>query len=329
MEKHNYFPNVIGQENVKKILTFFIDGYKANSIMPTIMLTAPRGCGKTWIAQALAKNLTGKAGGKPKKLITFNCSQLKNLSQFMNDIIIPHVNEQDCTVFFDEASELPKDVAMALLTILNPNPENMNSFAYEEFVVNFNFRRQSFIFATTEGQSIFHALMDRMERVDLQDYKLEELGAILMCGLEGYEVDDDALMQVSTVLRGNARAGQKMATKMRSYMDANSITHFTLNDWKGMSNALGILPLGLLNKELELLQLLQRKKATRLMELTAVLQLSRGAIQRDYELYLMKQHLIEINPEGRSLTSKGHDYLKKLGIKPAGKKKAAKKKAKK
>lgn len=233
----------------------------------------------------------------------------------MNDIIIPHVNEQDCTVFFDEASELPKDVAMALLTILNPNPENRNQFAYEEFIVDFDFRRQSFIFATTEGQSIFHALMDRMERVDLQDYKLEELGKILMCGLEGYNVDADALLELSTVLRGNARAGQKMATKMKSYMDANGLTHFKLSHWKEMCNALGILPLGLLNKELELLQLLARKKATRLMELTAVLQLSRGAIQRDYELYLMKQHLIEISPEGRSLTSKGHDYLKHMGFK--------------
>ena len=311
--KTNYFPNVIGQENVKKILTFFIDGHKANGIMPNIMLTAPRGCGKTWIAQALAKNLM--QDGKPKKLITFNCSQLKNLSQFMNDIIIPHVNEQDCTVFFDEASELPKDVAMALLTILNPNPDNMNEFAYEEFVVNFNFRRQSFIFATTEGQSIFHALMDRMERVDLQDYKLEELGEILMCGLKDYRVQADALAAVASTLRGNARAAQKMATKMRSYMDARHINNFTLKNWKEMTSALGILPLGLLNKELELMQLLARKKATRLMELTAVLQLSRGAIQRDYELYLMKQHLIEINPEGRSLTSKGHDYLKSMGFK--------------
>ena len=129
------FPNVIGQERVKKQLGFFFKGYMANGRMPHFMFTAPRGCGKTWIAQALAKNLM--TDGKPKKLITFNCSQLKNLSQFMNDIIIPHVNEQDCTVFFDEASELPRDVSMALLTITNPNPDNMTQFAYEDFLVNF------------------------------------------------------------------------------------------------------------------------------------------------------------------------------------------------
>ena len=118
MEKPNYFPNVIGQEDAKSVLTFYIEGFKANGVMPNIMLTAPRGCGKTWIAQALARCLVPHGEVKPKKLVTFNCSQLKNLSQFMNEIIIPHVNGQDCTVFFDEASELPKDVAMALLTIL-------------------------------------------------------------------------------------------------------------------------------------------------------------------------------------------------------------------
>ena len=79
-----------------------------------------------------------------------------------------------------------------------------------------------------------------------------------------------------------------------------------------MSKRLGIKPLGLLTKELELLHILKRKKSTRLMELTAILQLSRGAIQRDYELYLMKQGLIEIGPDGRSLTTKGHEYLKAL-----------------
>jgi Holliday junction resolvasome RuvABC ATP-dependent DNA helicase subunit len=323
METTDYFPSVIGQEKAKNTLSFFIDGYKANSVLPHIMITAPRGCGKTWIAQALAKSLTPAGEAKPKKLITFNCSQLKNLSQFMNEIVIPHINEQDCTVFFDEASELPRDVSMALLTITNPNPDNMTQFAYEDFLVNFNFRRQSFVFATTEGQSIFHALMDRMERVDLEDYTLEELGKILLCGMEGYDVEVDALLEISKVLRGNARAGQKMAIKMKSYMDAKGLTHFQMKDWREMSKRLAIQPLGLLSKELELMRLLKRKKSTRLMELTAILQLSRGAIQRDYELYLMKQGLIEINPDGRSLTTKGHKYLEKLDgkAKPRKKKK--------
>ena len=35
------------------------------------------------------------------------------------------------------------------------------------------------MFATTEAQDIFHALMDRCERVDLEEYSYDELGEIV------------------------------------------------------------------------------------------------------------------------------------------------------
>ena len=56
-------------------------------------------------------------------------------------IVIPHMVERDATVLFDECSELPKDVTMALLTITNPNRDNRNDFSYEDYNVTFDFRR--------------------------------------------------------------------------------------------------------------------------------------------------------------------------------------------
>ena len=38
--------------------------------------------------------------------------------------MLPYVYDKDTTIIFDEASELPRDVTMALLTILNPNSTN-------------------------------------------------------------------------------------------------------------------------------------------------------------------------------------------------------------
>jgi Holliday junction resolvasome RuvABC ATP-dependent DNA helicase subunit len=309
-DERDSVPTLIGQERVKRQLNFHFKGYLANGIMPTIMFTAPRGCGKTMLATALANLL--KVRDTNKKKIIFNCSQLRNLRQFWNEIIIPHVNDKDCTIIFDEASELPKDVMMSLLTILNPNKDNRNTFVYEEYQVDFDFSRQTFMFATTEGQTIFHALMDRMERIDLQDYDIEELGKIVLIGLSDYKVDADALMGVATVLRGNARAAQKMAGHITTYLDGNGKTHFTLNDWKQLQKEKSILPSGLLEKELEILRILARKKETRLTELAAITCLSKAAIQRDYEMFLMKQALMEIAPAGRSLTTKGHKYLREL-----------------
>lgn len=307
MMTETYFPNIIGQNTVKKALGFYIEGYKSTGVIPHLMFTAPRGCGKTTMATAMAKNL--KSNGSIKPLITLNCSTIKSLKQFFNMIVIPHMVDTDATVLFDECSELPKDVTMALLTITNPNPQNRNEFSYEDYNVTFDYSRLSFMFATTEGQSIFHALMDRMERIDLEEYKIDELGKIVMMGLEGYAVEPKTLEKLSTVLRGNARAGQKMAAKVRLYCNSKNKTDFNAKDWKELVDKLGILPLGLTIQELNLMRYMARKKATRLTELAAITGLSKGAIQRDYEMYLSKMGLMEIQPEGRSLTTKGLEYL--------------------
>jgi len=309
-----YFPEIIGQNRVKRALEFYIDGFKKTSCIPHLMFTAPRGCGKTTMATAMAKNL--EVDGSIKPLITINCSTIKSLKQFFNMIVIPHMVERDATVLFDECSELPKDVTMALLTITNPNVEHRNEFSYEDYNVVFDFRRLSFMFATTEGQNIFHALMDRMERIDLEEYQLDELGQIVMMGLKGYSVSPKVLTDISSVLRGNARAGQKMAMKMKLYLNAKGKKHFDNKGWKELCDKLGILPLGISVQELNLMRYMARKKATRLTELSAITGLSKGAIQKDYELYLSKMGLMEIQPEGRSLTPKGLEYLNNLdGIK--------------
>jgi Holliday junction resolvasome RuvABC ATP-dependent DNA helicase subunit len=323
MTKDTYFPDIIGQNTVKKMLGFFIDGFKSTNIVPHLMFTAPRGCGKTTMATAMAKNLTD-LDGRPKPLITLNCSTIRNLKQFFNQFVIPYMNDRDATILFDEASELPKDVMMALLTILNPNKENRTSFSYEEYTVDFDFKRISFLFATTEGQAIFHALMDRMERVDLEEYSHDELGKIVMMGLEGYTVEKKVLREVSTVLRGNARAAQKMATKIKLACDSKYKDHFNMDDWNKLKDKLGVLPLGLLTMELNILRILAERKEVRLAALAAITGLSRACIQKDYEMYLTKMGLMEINSGGRAATAKGLKYLKGLDAKTITKSKGTK-----
>ena len=141
---------------------------------------------------------------------------------------------------------------------------------------------------------------------------MDELGKIVLIGLSDYEVTADALLEVATVLRGNARAAQKMAGHIKTYLDGNSKKKFTLKDWELLRDEKSILPLGLLEKELEILSILGRKKETRLTELAAITCLSKGSIQKDYEMFLMKQGLMEIQPTGRSLTARGREYLKAL-----------------
>ena len=76
---------------------------------------------------------------KAKTFLEINCSTLKNVKQLVNQVLIPHVQHKECTILFDECSELPRDITMALLTILNPNPENKTTFSYDDYVLDFDF----------------------------------------------------------------------------------------------------------------------------------------------------------------------------------------------
>jgi len=278
------------------------------------MFIAPKGAGKTTLAKAMAANLmSSEDSSKPKTFLEINCSTLKNVKQLFNQIFVPHVAPKEVTVLFDECSELPRDITMALLTVLNPNAENKTSFSYDDYTIDFDFSLHTFMFATTEGQSIFPPLMDRMERVDLQEYSEDELGKIVRVGMDDYKLTDEAVAEIATTLRGNPRAAAKCRDKITGYCDGNQIKVFTLDHWRDLCGKYHILPLGLLNKELELLRILSRKSGTRLTELAAITCLSKGSIQKDYELFLMKQGLMEIGKNSeRALTVKGREYLQKL-----------------
>jgi Holliday junction DNA helicase RuvB len=303
------FPDIIGQSNAKRVLDFFCKGYEKTSIIPHLMFVAPKGCGKTTMAKATARRL--KSINKDKKYFEINCSTIKNVKQFFNQLVIPYMQDREATILFDECSEIPKDVSMALLTILNPNPDNQTTFSFEDYTVDFDFRRLSFMFATTETQSVFHALMDRLERVDLEEYSLEEMGKIVGMNLE-IDIEPKALEDISSVLRGNARAAQKMAQKIESYCEQSDIKKFTYSDWQKLSNILSIYPLGLNTTEILLLNILKDNKDCSLTNLAAKTGISKHAIQRDFEIYLQKHSLMEITTAGRNITAKGLDYLKKL-----------------
>jgi Holliday junction DNA helicase RuvB len=315
MKTTNRFPKIIGQDIAKRKLDFHLDNFEASNVIPHLLFIAPKGCGKTTLAKAAGQNLM--SNGKPKRFLEINCSTLKNVPQFINQVVIPHIHRRECTVLFDEASELPKSVTMMLLTVLNPNPENRTTFSFEDYVMDFDFAQQSFMFATTEAHKMFHALIDRCDRIDLEEYTMDELAEIIRMNVAAIELDcdDDVLKEIAPILRGNARAAQKMANNMKSYLQRTGGKKFNVKDWKALKYALGILPLGVSRIELQILRALAEKKESSLTNLSAKTGLTVQCIRQDFELYIQKHNLMEIATGGRSLTSVGHKYLEDLDSK--------------
>ena len=158
------------------------------------------------------------------------------------------------------------------------------------------------MFATTEAQSVFHALMDRCERVDLEEYTYSELGKIVKLTLPSVDFEDGLLDDIATVLRGNARAAQKMANNMAIYLKAKGSKKFTRGDWKEIQHELGIAALGLSPIEIQILGELGKVKDCSLTHLAAKTGLTKACVQRDFEMYLQKMDLMQITTAGRAIT---------------------------
>ena len=306
----NLFPNIIGQYPTKRKFEFYIRAFERTGIVPNIMLTAPKGAGKTLMARAFARNLILPATIEPKRYIEINSATIKNLRQFVDMIMIPHMMNTEATFLFDECHMIPKDVTIALLTITNPNKENFNTFSYDGQDIEIDFRKLTFLFATTEPQEVFHALIDRMERIDLDDYSYEELGQILLLNTGSIKFSGDVVSKhIASTLRGNGRSAQKMASNIINYCAANNVRVFKKKDWDSLCNTLDIMPFGINKTELKYMRVLVKNGCTRLYNLAAKLQMTRAAIQSDAEIYLQKLNFIEVSTHGRQLTGDAKEML--------------------
>jgi len=318
------FQDIVGQDAAKKKLSFYLKSYNATRIMPNLMLCAPKGQGKSTIAKETAKGLVKfnednkielkEDGVTPRKkaFVEINASTIKSVKQFINSVIIPHVVDKDVTIFIDEASEISKDVTMSLLTMLNPNPTNKNTFVYDDYACDIDFSRQTFIFATSESHSVFAPLMDRLTRIDLEDYTYANLAEILRKSAKEITFKDEVEMLVASTLRGNARQAVKRSNEIKAYLCGEKT--FGMKEWLDLQGVLSILPNGLSPIELNLMRYMKdAPEGSSLTNLAAKTGLSRDAVQKDYEIFLQKLGFMEITAgKGRTITSKGLTYLKQL-----------------
>jgi len=300
------FDTLIGQEHIKKSFGFYIEGAKNGGVVPPILLTGARGLGKTEYARQMAKNLK-------KPLLELNCSTIKNNRQFFEQIFVPVIMSNDITILFDECHALPKDLQNAFLTVFNVEKGFRKQFEWDGSSMEFDFSRQTYLFATTEPDKIFVPLKDRFEEIDFRPYSDDEMVKILQGRADWVKFEDSVLDKIVDTLRGNARSAVKRAKQICLYCEGKNNHKFGQVEWKDICDTLGITADGLSNSEIQILSVLKQRGPCTLAMLSAATGFSRTALQRDIELHLLRKNLMRIDGK-REITGAGAKALEKLSV---------------
>lgn len=312
MTNKDYFPELVGQLNVKKKLSFYLDAFHKTEMCPFLNLVGAKGLGKTEFAKAFAKNLHNKEGDR-RPFLELNCSTIKNNEQFFEQIFLPLIADNEITILFDEAHALPQDLTMAFLTIFNAEKDATKRFEWNEMTFEFNFKRQTFIFATTESDKIFPPLKDRLTTIDFEPYDSNELSQIIKLCVPDIIFADGVLDEISTTIRGNARSAVKRAKEIQLYCGAKSKITFNEFDFMDLADKVGILPYGITFTEKQILEVLNNCGSCTLTGLSAKLGMSKTAVQRDHELYLLNKNLMEIDGK-RKITAEGQKLWETISV---------------
>lgn len=314
--EHDPFDGLVGQNEVKTQLNFYLDSFAKNPQLPHLFLCGAHGLGKTNFAKRFAKALG-------RKIITINCASFKKISTFFDDIFMPHINGKEVCLFFDEAHALSAELTDAFLTILNTeNATEVEYTAENGLTYVFDFTKVNIIFATTESDKMFRPLAARLTKIDFSDYQNNELATIVGNFCQGVQFHPEALELLAGTSRGEPRSCVLRAKEIVRYAQVNSKPRIEIPEAMHILNILNIYPLGLRKIEWNILETLEKVNNCSLSFLSAMTGLSSSAIKNDHERFLIKKHLIVIDgqriisSQGRALV-RSHGHRKEALVKPA------------
>lgn len=307
----SFFPDIVGQKKVKRQLAFYINSFQSTQILPHLLIVGGKGSGKTVLATLVARNLRVKEnGGTIKPMLKVNCATIRKLDALIENVFLPYVKDH-VTIFFDEAHTLDPITQDALLTALNPDKHNIGYINYKDQVLEFPYKKVSFIFATTDPQSMSGPLKDRLRHIQLEPYTHEDLAKIIAVNMPNIKINPDALDEAAKTCRGNPRASVKMAQdNIVQYCAAAGLDKFDMDAWDKMRELLGINPLGVGETELQVLNALFGYEGRSLTAVSAFTGLEKSALMNEFEGYLLKLGLMEVGVKGRRLTVSGYEYVK-------------------
>jgi Holliday junction resolvasome RuvABC ATP-dependent DNA helicase subunit len=297
------FSKLIGQTDVKKKFDFYLDSQNQSQRFPFVLLTGAKGMGKTEFAKEAARSIVSK-DGQARPFLEINCGTIKNAQMFFEQVFAPVIQNNEVTVLLDECHALPKDLMTVLLSAFNTEKTERKQISWKDGLYEFNFKLQSFMLATTEQDRLFGPLKDRLLSIDFQAYSVAETAEIIKRAFSDISFEGDVLTLVAKTVRGNARSAIQRAKQIEMYCQTKHKKTFDSADWAILCDKIGINPSGLSNSEIQVLTTLKLRGDCSLSMLSAVTGMSRSALQRDVEIFLLQRGYMKIEGS-RKITAEG------------------------
>lgn len=273
------FTEVIGQSHVTQTLS---NAILADRVAHAILLTGPRGTGKTTVARILAKAMNCKVGPTPSPCNTCrSCTDITDghaadvfeidgasnnsvdqVRELRENLQYLPVHSRNKIFIIDEVHMLSLAAFNALLKTLEEPPPHV-----------------MFIFATTEPQKIPITILSRCQRHDLRRIGLEALSKHMvgLCSKEGFDLSVDSLWLIAREAEGSMRDALSLLDQVLSGADGGVTDEEILN------------LLGLIDRKL----LFDLAEAILGKDLVVILEMLESVYQRGQDMRKLYADLVE------------------------------------
>ena len=317
MEIGKHFKSFIGQGSAKSKFHLWLNGYARGSSIPNVFLEAHKGSGKTEMAKMVAREILDihESQGKERPMFAeVNCSQFNTPNQFIDEIIRPLAEDGIYGVFLlDEFHALDKKIQTALLSFLNPSRDHFAELKWRDQTFRVDKNKFTFLAASTNPEKVLEPLLERMTTVALKPYTEKEIGDIIKAKIQSkISIEENAVKEVARVCRKSPRVAMEILEDLERYAAAYG-SKISVSDWNNYRQTMEVLPLGLTQTEMRMLEVLEEVGGeTQNQIIAATMGMDRKTISDNVQNYPISQGLIEIiDGSKRLLTKEGREILKK------------------
>ena len=320
------FSDFVGNQDAVEKLNIKIQAHKlSGNRFCNLGIFGPSGVGKTTLSKIVSKELSGE-------FLYINATAIKSPITFRKQIAqgteLANINNH-CVIMIDECHCLPRKIQDNLLSLLEEPAilctagyvfdkktkqivKNEGEILREKLPLNV-----SFVFATTHQGSLTDAMLNRLFRVDLENYTKEDLSKIALINLnkniENFEETEHKYLL--EIIAENARSARDVVKICENIKDIALIRNVNKLDKETVQEAIrfsGFEHNGLTRSEIGYIKYLSAVGRCSLNSISGFLNLSIEEVEEKIEPFLIRKGIISKETKGRKLTEIGIKLLKSV-----------------